>query len=67
MFHTRNEEECKQSREGGDGGREGVRGSIDILADWHVVACVYVACGIAIKVEIQQSKQARKINDCNDC
>lgn len=35
------------------------RDRIDILANWHVLH-VYVACGIAIKVEIQYSKQARK-------
>lgn len=55
---------AKQSM--GKGEWDGDRGSIDILANWHVLH-VYVACGIAIKVEIQHSKQARKINDCNDC
>lgn len=55
---------AKQSMGKGESGRD--RGSIDILGNWHVLH-VYVACGIAFKVEIQHSKQARKINDYNHC
>lgn len=61
----------KSANNQGKGETEGGRELEAALIYWQIGmllhVCIYVACGIAIKVEIQQSKQARKINDCNDC